>query len=407
MSGDYLPLLIFLIFVAAFLRDDFAFTLVYLLVGIFLIGSWWSRQAIAAVTYKRRFYNRAFLGEKINIELEIKNTKWLPVPWLRIREGLPVQLSGPDSFNRVLTLTPQAKENFEYTLEARKRGYYPIGPLVFSTGDLIGLGGSDLQHEGEIEYLTVYPKIVPLAQLNFPSRSPLGTLRHTQPIFEDPTRVMGKRDYIVGDSLRRVDWKSSAITGRMQVKLFEPSIALETVIFLDLDNPNYHYRTRIDATELAIVIAGSVANWIVAKGQTVGLHTNGKDPIAVDGRAQFLPPRRGQGSLMRVLETLARVHTVDSAATGGASFAEQIQNQRVHLPWGTTLIVITGSVDDILLDELHQARRAGQSTVLIIAGRAVGVKEIQVRAGYFGIPVIPIMDEEELERWGRGQMVFI
>jgi len=42
MSGDYLPLLLFLIFVAAFLRDDFAFTLVYLLVGVFLVGSWWS-----------------------------------------------------------------------------------------------------------------------------------------------------------------------------------------------------------------------------------------------------------------------------------------------------------------------------------------------------------------------------
>ena len=110
---------------------------------------------------------------------------------------------------------------------------------------------------------------------------------------------------------------------------------------------------------------------------------------------------------MRVLETLARIHTIDSAMVGGTSFAGQIQNQRVHLPWGTTLIVITGSVDDALLDELHQARRTGQNTVLIIAGRAVGVKEIQTRASYFGIPVIPITDEDELERWGRGQMVIV
>lgn len=406
MSGDYLPLLIFLIFVAAFLRDDFAFTLVYLLVGVFLLGSWWSRRAIAGVTYTRTFNDRAFLGEKIKVELEINNTKWLPVPWLRIREGLPVQLSGPDSFNRVLTLTPQAKEKFEYLLDARKRGYYPIGPLFISTGDLLGLGGSDLQNEGKTEYLIVYPKVVPLAQLKFPSRSPLGTLRHTQPIFEDPTRVMGKREYVAGDSLRRVDWKSTATTGRMQVKLFEPSIALETVIFLNLDGPSYHYRSRIDSTELAIVIAASVASWITEKGQTIGLYTNGEDPLAADGQAQFLPPRRGKGNLMRVLETLARIETIDSAAvSGGKKLAKHIQNQRVHLPWGTTLIVITGSVDDALLDELHQARRAGQNAVIIISGRAVGVKEIQARAGYFGIPVIPISNEEDLERWGRGQMV--
>lgn len=406
MSGDYLPLLIFLIFVAAFLRDDFAFTLVYLLIGVFLLGSWWSRRAITGVTYKRTFYNHAFLGEQIKVELEINNTRWLPVPWLRIREGLPVQLSGPDSFNRVLTLTPRAREDFEYSLEARKRGYYPIGPLFISTGDLTGLGGGELKNEGETEHLTVYPKIVPLTQLKFPSRSPLGTLRHLQPIFEDPTRVMGKRDYVAGDSLRRVDWKSTATTGRMQVKIFEPSIALETVVFLDLDAPNYHYRSRIDATELAIVISASVSSWIVEKGQTIGLFTNGEDPLAIEGQAQFLPARRGKGHLMRVLETLARIQTIDSAALGRSeNLAKQIQNQRVHLPWGTTLIVITGSVDDVLLDELHQARRAGQNAVIIISGRAVGVKEIQSRASYFGIPVIPISTEDELERWGRGAMV--
>jgi len=403
MSGDYLPLLIFLIFVAAFLRDDFAFTLVYLLVGVFLVGSLWSRQALAGITYKRNFYSRAFLGEKIRVELEIINTKWLPIPWLRIRDGLPVQLSGPDAFNRVLTLTPRSKGTFEYTLEARKRGYYPIGPLFISTGDLMGLGGSELNSEGQVEYLTVYPKVVPLSHLKFPSHSPMGTLRHTQPIFEDPTRVMGKRDYVAGDSLRRVDWKTTAITGRMQVKLFEPSIALETVILLDLINQSYYYRARIDSTELAIVIAASVSNWITEKGQTVGLYTNGLDPLSKDGNAQFLPPRSGKGHLIRVLETLARIQTVD----GDENLTGKIQNQRVHLPWGTTLIVITGSVDDSLLDELYQARRDGQNAAILIPGRAIGVKEIQFRAGYFGIPVIPIANESDLERWGRGRRISI
>lgn len=400
MSGDYLPLIIFLIIVAAILRDDFAFTLVYLLVGVFLLGNWWSRRAIAGISFKRKFYNRAFLGEKVKVELEIDNPRWLPIPWLHVRDALPVQLSGPETFNRVLTLNPRTKQKYEYMLEARKRGYYPVGPLTIFTGDLIGLGGQDLQVDGPAEYLTVYPKIVPLNRLNFPSRSPLGTLRHVQPIFEDPTRVMGKRDYVTGDSLRRVDWKSTATTGRMQVKLFEPSIALETVLFLDLDSQNYYYRTRIDATELAIVISASVANWVAKKGQTVGLFTNGEDQLAAQGQAQFLPARRGKGHLMRILETLARLQTVDGAAL---SFAQQIQNQRVHLPWGTTLIIVTGSMDDALLDELHQARRAGQNAVIVLAGRAVGVADVRARAGFFGIPVVNIVNEKSLEEWGRAR----
>jgi uncharacterized protein (DUF58 family) len=398
MSGDYLPLLIFLIFVAAFLRDDFAFTLVYILVGVFLLGSWWSRRSLVGITFERKFFNRAFLGEKIKVELNIENKNWLPVLWLHIRDALPVQLSGPETFNRVLTLNPKEKESFEYTLEARKRGYYTIGPLSVFTNDLMGLGGSDLQNDGPPEYLTVYPKIVPLIRLNFPSRSPLGTLRHVQPVFEDPSRVMGKRDYIAGDSLRRVDWKSTAATGRMQIKLFEPSIALETVLFLDLDRQNYYYRSHFDAIELAIVIAASVANWITDKGQTVGLFSNGEDLLTTDGQTQYLPPRRGKGHLIRILETLARIQSVDAAPV---NLAQQIQQHRVHLPWGTTLIVITGSLDDALLNELHQARRNGQNAVIILAGRALRVAEIQARCHFFGIPVVNLVNEQALEEWGR------
>ena len=57
------------------------------------------------------------------------------------------------------------------------------------------------------------------------------------------------------------------------------------------------------------------------------------------------------------------------------------------------------------LDELYQARRSGKNALIIISGRAVGVREIQASARYFGIPVIPISNEDELERWGRGWVV--
>jgi len=71
-------------------------------------------------------------------------------------------------------------------------------------------------------------------------------MRHQQPIFEDP-HAYGKRDYVASDSLRRVDWKASASTGRLQIKQFEPSIALQTVIFLNLNGSEYNTRNRIDA----------------------------------------------------------------------------------------------------------------------------------------------------------------
>lgn len=392
MPDSYLPLILLLLVVAIFMRDDFALTLIYFVVGSYVAGAWWSNKSLAQVEYKHEFTEHAFIGEKIEVRLRLRNKGWLPVTWLSIRDSLPVALASALTFERVLTLGSNDEADFVYTLEARKRGYHQIGPLHMTSGHLLGLGNQILR-SGTSANLTVYPKIIPLSKVSIPSRSPHGTLHHTQPIFEDPTRVLGKREYVIGDSLRRVDWKSTAASGRMQFKLFEPSIALETHIFLNLNAEDYYYRSRIDSTELAVVIAASISNWVVEKQQTVGLHVNGRDPLAVNGIPQVIPSGKGRGHLVRVLETLARVEIGEVA-----DFATLIQNKRYHLPWGTTLIVITGEANDVLLDELYRARRSGQNVLLIMAGSGGSISEIRSKAGFWGIPVINIATEQDLEQ---------
>ncbi len=391
---NFLPLLILLLIIAAALRDDFALTVIYLFAGAFGVGIWWVRRSLTRLEAERSFSKRAFLGEKVNFEIHVKNPGWLPLPWVEIQDGLPVGLSSTPTFERVTTLGPKSSARFEYTLEARKRGYYPVGPLSLSTGDILGLN-PPLQKNAPAQYLTVYPKIIPLASIKIPSRSPQGTLRHSQPLFEDPTRVMGKRDYVAGDSLRRVDWKATAATGRMQVKMFEPSIALETLVCLNLNEDDYHFRQRIDSMELAIVLAASLAAWIAQKRQTFGLLVNGLD-LPSGQPPRVLPPRKGGAHLMRLLETLARV-----GASRQSPFLPMLQRQRAQLPWGTTLIVITGQVDEALLGELYQSRKAGQEVLLIQAGAVTYSRETQTLAGLYGIPLVSIQNERGLDIWKK------
>lgn len=395
MIGPYLFLLIPLVLVAALMSDDFALTLIYLMVGAFALGAWWSRRVLKQIEAQREIDSHAFLGETIKISLKVHNNGLFPAAWVALHDSLPLALGGIKPFQRVAGFGVREESRFEYTLEARKRGYYTVGPLTISTGDLFGVG-ERVQKEIPTQFITVYPKIVPLANVKIPSRSPQGTMRHHQPLFEDPTRVFGKRDYVAGDSLRRVDWKSTAMTGRLQVKLFEPSISLETMILLNLNAEDYNFHGRIDSTELGIVIASSLASWVIQKRQSAGLRINGRDPLAVDGLPQPLPPRKGKGHLMRMLETLARAEM-----TSESSLALMVQRERSVLAWGTTLLVITGQVEQDLLNELYQARRSGQNALLILAGSVAHVKEIQTRAAFFGVSVIAISRESDLDIWRR------
>ena len=393
---DYLPFLFVLALFAIILRDDTIITLFYLLAGVYFVGRWWRDRSLKSVRFTRNYTDRAFLGEQVTVRLEVQNTHWLPVVWLRLHDSLPVELAAHRFFQEVVTLGPLERREFAYTLQSYKRGYYRIGPLHLYTGDLLGLS-EEQDRSGRPDYLTVYPRIVSLTSLSLPSHSPLGTLRHTQPIFEDPSRVTGKRDYVSGDSLRRVDWKATAVAGRLQVKQFEPSIALETMIVLNLNAAEYEARSRFDASELAIVIAASIANWVAGKKQAMGMVVNGADPLCDGQPPAALPARKGRQHLMRLLDVLARISLAESAPP----LPEVLRRETVRLPWGTTLVIVTGAADEALFDALFQARRGGLDAVLILTSPVVGYLETKRRLEQMGVKVYHLTREQDLDIWRR------
>ena len=394
MLSEAVVLLVVLLVVAAIVKGGFAFTVFYLFLGIYIISLIWTRQSARNLTCERKFEKRAFYGEEIPVKLQIRNKGWLPIPWLYIYESLPFELSGGNFIKRLISLGPRSAMQIDYKLSCYKRGFYSVGPFTTKYGDTLGM--AEVQElEKEADTITVYPRIVPLASVGLPSRSPIGTLRHHQPIFEDPSRMRGKRDYTHSDSLRRVDWKASAAVGRLQVKQFEPSISLQTVIFLNLNYREYprHY---IDATELSIVVASSLANWVVEQKQSIGLVTNGVDPHIDNRRVKPIFPDKGRSQLIRILDTLARIQGKDTE-----SINSLLNRESPNLPWGTTIVVITGEVTDALFDQLFQVKRRGQNVTLMITGHSANIKLARKQARQFGFPIYAFANEKSLDIWRR------
>lgn len=390
----YLIFLVIALFIAATLaRDDFAFTLLYFLGGIFLLGRWWASMAANKLGFSRKFTPYAFPKQEVDVTLTVTNNSHLPIPWLQVIDGLSLDLRDQRSYQEVVSLWGKSSTTFNYTLKPRKRGYYDIGPLRANTGDIIGMM-NETQIEGESDHIIIYPEVIHLPNLHLPSLSPQGTLKTHHPLFEDPTRPTGKRDYIPGDSLRRIDWKATAANGKMQVRLFEPSISLETAIFLNLNREDYELRTRVLSTEFAIVIAASIANRVNILSQAVGIWVHGKDPLSEDKEPHPLPPRKGRSELIRLLALLARIETRSEG-----SFSDLIAREIVDLPWGTTLAVITGEVNEDLFDQLYRAKRQGLNVVLIIVGVEPDFKVILEKARLLGIHAFHFEHEKDLNIW--------
>ena len=104
-----------------------------------------------------------------------------------------------------------------------------MGPAVLQTGGLLGIRPIS-RKVAPADHLIVYPEVVSLRQLGLPTRSLLVVSAAQSSLFEDPARVIGVREYQVGDSPRHMHWTATARTGQLMMRRYQPGKARETVV---------------------------------------------------------------------------------------------------------------------------------------------------------------------------------
>jgi uncharacterized protein (DUF58 family) len=270
-----------------------------------------------------------------------------------------------------------------------------VGPLSVQAGDLLDI---ERRHDqwAEQRPLIVYPRVVPIARPALPSHSALVALPARSPLFEDASRVVGVRDYQRGDSPRRIHWTATARARTLLVKQFQPAIARDTLICLDLNAESYDNRYSTDASEMAIVVAASLANHvIVAERLAAGLLTEAWDPLAEDRRTVMLQASRERGQLMAMLEVLARIRP-----TRGAGMAGLLHGRYASLPWGTTLVIVTGQVSESLAETALFLRRGGRAVSAVLVRPPGAVTDTHLaRWAPTGVPIRRIWTDGELASW--------
>jgi uncharacterized protein (DUF58 family) len=305
---------------------------------------------------------------------------------------VPLDLRDASDYSSVLSVGSRTVAEHTYTLHCKRRGYYQVGPLSLRTGDLFGFVDSAWQ-ERTLLPLIVYPEVLPLNRLGLPSRSPFGTVGSRQRLFEDPARIAGVRQYTTGDNQRTIHWKASAHEDTLLVKKFQPAIALNVAILLDLNRRAYPYREEIGLSEWAIVVAASVASHLTDQRQAIGLLTNGRDAPTQEPMAP-LHARTGQGQLMNILTQLARVEMYETEQP----LATWLPSRIADLEWGTTLIVVTPQVDEQLLWVLHGAYRRGSNVVALVCSAQPDFAVTQGRSKRLGITMHKTVWQKDLEQ---------
>jgi uncharacterized protein (DUF58 family) len=375
--GSWWLFIAVMFFIASLILHQVPLLLVSLL--FFLAGGaarLWDRYCLSRVEFQRRLSaSRVFFGEEVQLELEVANKKPLPLPWIQIDDEIPEELtllkgktSPSHRINRVflsnlLPLSWYHRVKRRYRLQCRQRGFFAFGPARLRSGDLFGFFNREEEIE-PVDYLIVYPRMVPLEKLGIPSKQPLGDIRTSGHIFQDPILALGVRDYHFGDSLKRIHWKATARLGHLQTKVFEPTTTVDMGIFLDVRTvmpPAWGFVPEL--LELTIIVAASLAKQALGDGYLVGLYVN-QNRWFSKGLVR-IPPSRHSDQLPHILEALAQIHPSEVLPV-----TRLVVSESRNLPWGSTVVVISAAPTEALISTLLQMQRSGRKVALISVGGA-------------------------------------
>lgn len=375
MGKGWLILACALVLLAALLRQGGILLVAVLLFMLIAVSQIWSKYALSRLEYSRRLSaTHAFFGDEVTLEISISNRKILPLPWVRVEEELDEQLQLPETvatspshrpgrvmLGNIMPVGWYHKVKRIYPIKCTKRGYFSFGPTRIQSGDYFRFHVQEM-HVPNSTDLVVYPRIVPLNQLGIPSREPFGDLRVSRHLFQDPVRVSSIRDYAPGDPLKRIHWKASARTGRLQTKVFENTTSPNMGIFLDVRTVKHPFWGEIaQLLETVAIAAASIANYAIDNGYRVGLYVN--HPYPDTPNLIRIKPSSHPDQLARVLEALATVGPTESIA-----IERLVAQEAGKLPWVSTLAVITAVPTPDLISELEAFHRAGRPVALILVG---------------------------------------
>jgi len=373
-----------------------------LLVGLaaaWLLAYLWARSLARGLHLTRVMrFGWVQVGDHMLERFQLANDGWAPAVWAEV-----IDYSTLPDYQAGRGVEVGRKQSVRWHVEAlcTRRGLYTLGPTSVRTGDPFGLYTVTLHYPDTLPLL-VLPPVVPLPAIEV---SPGGKAGDGRPRPNAPERtisVSSVREYVPGDSLRWVHWRTSARRDDLFVRLFDGVPASDWWILLDMDR-HVQLGEGADATEEhAVILAASLADKGLQARQAVGLAAYGEQWVT-------LPPHAGKGQRWSILRSLALV------SLGWHPLSDLLAGMAPAVGSHTSLVIVTPSVDLVWLESLVRLMRRGVTpTVLLLDPISFGGKRsseaMQIHLTDLGVAhyVITrdVLDRPEARpgmqhRWGR------
>jgi uncharacterized protein (DUF58 family) len=398
-------LLILSLLTGLFTGRAFFFNLAYLFGGLLLISFVWAWLSVRWISISRRTRaRRAQVGRNLDEAFTVQNRAWLPKLWLEVRDHS--DLPGHRASHVVPALGIRGRYQWYVETPCLVRGEFQLGPLTVVSGDPFGLFISP-RRIGATSRVIVFPATVPINHIELPMGVLSGGEAQRRRAHFVTTNAAGVREYVSGDSFNRIHWSSTARKDRLMVKEFELDPLVDVWLFVDfsamslVEDPSVVRAGRYgnvvptsqqippSTEEYNVVIAASLAKYFVDQERALGF-------AAYTPHREIHQPERGARQLNRILQTLAVARS-----TAPLSLAQMLTLETPYLTRGTTLIIVTSSLDAKWVTQAQILSRKGIRPMCILTdassfGGSTPIDEMRALLRVGRIPSIVVKRNDDI-----------
>ena len=345
------------------------FQMTYLIAAVLLLSLVWTWLTLRGVALQRTTRTRrSQVGRMFHESFSVRKTGILPKLWLEIHDHS--DLPGHQASQVVPSLIGSNEYQWDVETLCVVRGEFQLGPLTVISSDPFGFIRAP-RRVSATENLIVYPMTVDLNKVVLPIGFLSGGDAQRQLTHEITTNASSIRDYVAGDSMNRIHWRSTARTGNIMVKEFELDPLVDIWLFSDFSSDSLYEEQGLQrlaqggqvvvdgnrippsTEEYGVVIAASLAKYFIESERVVGY-------AAYTPFRQVFQPDRGNRQLTRIFQALAVARS-----TSSHSLRQMLSLETPHFTRGTTLMIVTSSLDEEWITEAQVMIRRGVRPICI------------------------------------------
>jgi len=304
--------------------------------GAWLSGYLWVRILSKNLSIRREMrFGWAQVGDRLEERFTLINRGFVPALWVEIIDHTNM----PEyQVSRATGVGGFSTNRWTTNGVCNQRGLFTLGPTSLRSGDPLGIYILELFDPRSVN-LMVTPPVVPLPGIEVAPGGRSGEGRPRPDAPEQTVSTSGVRQYIAGDSMRWIHWRTTARRDQLHVRLFEGTPAGDWWIILDLDRSVQVGEGQNATQEHGIILAASLADRGLRTQRSVGLIANSQELI-------WLPPKQSDSQRWEIMRALA------TAETGERPLSELFAGIKPSLGKDTSLIVITSNVSGKWIETL-------------------------------------------------------